>query len=267
MRATAIPRRLAAPAVVVGLVFWLAALSVLVIALERERRQAMVHARQEVASLAAVVEENTARIFDSVDIALSGITVYLAARDVARDDPSVREVMRARLNYLPVVRSLFVIGPDGTILHDTDFPSTPRVSMANSEYFRQYLRDPRLQQALSPAMQGRPGTGWFLAGMVFFLGAHIAYLVAFARGGALGRLRRPPLVAVPIGYAVATAAALVWMWPGLSEAGLAVPVAGYACALAAMATCAAAYGPRVAVGGGLFLVSDLLIAVGVDFHH
>lgn len=163
MRATAIPRRLAAPAVVVGLVFWLAALSVLVIALERERRQAMVHARQEVASLAAVVEENTARIFDSVDIALSGITVYLAARDVARDDPSVREVMRARLNYLPVVRSLFVIGPDGTILHDTDFPSTPRVSMANSEYFRQYLRDPRLQQALSPAMQGRPGTGWFLA--------------------------------------------------------------------------------------------------------
>lgn len=107
------------------------------------------------------------------------------------------------------------------------------------------------------------GTGWFLAGMVFFLGAHIAYLVAFARGGALGRLRRPPLVAVPIGYAVATAAALVWMWPGLSEAGLAVPVAGYACALAAMATCAAAYGPRVAVGGGLFLVSDLLIAVGV----
>ncbi|MFX0592086.1 lysoplasmalogenase [Melissospora conviva] len=107
------------------------------------------------------------------------------------------------------------------------------------------------------------GTGWFLAGMVFFLGAHIAYLVAFARGGALGRLRRPPLVAVPIGYAVATAAALTWMWPGLSAAGLAVPVAGYACALAAMATCAAAYGPRVAVGGGLFLVSDLLIAVGV----
>ncbi|WDZ84243.1 lysoplasmalogenase [Micromonospora cathayae] len=107
------------------------------------------------------------------------------------------------------------------------------------------------------------GTGPFLTGMVLFLAAHGCYITAFTRGGAARPLRRPPLVAVPIGYAVATTAALAWMWSGLTDAGLALPVAGYAVALATMAATAAAHGPRVALGGALFLVSDLLIATGV----
>ena len=108
-----------------------------------------------------------------------------------------------------------------------------------------------------------PGTGWFVAGMVLFLAAHVSYIAAFTRGGAAASVRRPPLVAAPIGYAVLTVAALVWMWPGLSEAGLALPIAGYAVALAGMASTAAAHGWRVGIGGGLFLVSDLMIAMDV----
>lgn len=107
------------------------------------------------------------------------------------------------------------------------------------------------------------GTAAFLTGMVLFLAAHLCYIAAFTRGGAAHALRRPPLLAAPLGYAVATAAALTWMWPGLTDAGLALPVAGYAVALATMAATAAPHGPRVALGGALFLVSDLLIAVGV----
>ncbi|MET8367172.1 lysoplasmalogenase [Micromonospora sp. NPDC005252] len=107
------------------------------------------------------------------------------------------------------------------------------------------------------------GTGWFMAGMVCFLAAHVCYLVAFTRHGAATRLRRPPLVAMPLVYAVLTVAALAWMWAGLTEAGLAVPVAGYAVALAAMATTAVTQGWRVGVGAALFLGSDLLIAAGV----
>ncbi len=103
----------------------------------------------------------------------------------------------------------------------------------------------------------------FLAGMALFLAAHVCYIAAFTRGGAATALRRPPLVAVPLGYAVATVAALAWMWPGLADAGLAVPVAGYAVALATMAATAAPHGWRVGLGGALFLVSDLLIATGV----
>ncbi|MFI6069597.1 lysoplasmalogenase [Micromonospora sp. NPDC051227] len=107
------------------------------------------------------------------------------------------------------------------------------------------------------------GTGWFLAGMACFLGTHICYLTAFTRHGAATALRRTPLVAVPLGYAVLTVVALTWMWAGLTDVGLAVPVAGYAIALAAMASTAATQGWRVGLGAALFLGSDLLIAAGV----
>jgi uncharacterized membrane protein YhhN len=107
------------------------------------------------------------------------------------------------------------------------------------------------------------GTRWFIIGMALFLTAQICYIAAFAGGGATRALRRPPLVAVPVGYAVLTVAALAWMWPGLVDAGLALPIAGYALALSTMATTAAAHGWRVGLGGGLFLVSDLMIAMRV----
>ncbi|MEV1073978.1 lysoplasmalogenase [Micromonospora parva] len=107
------------------------------------------------------------------------------------------------------------------------------------------------------------GTGWFVAGMACFLGTHLCYLAAFTRHGAATALRRPPLVAVPVVYALLTVVALAWMWPGLTDVGLAVPVAGYAIALAAMATTATTQGWRVGLGAALFLGSDLLIAAGV----
>ena len=107
------------------------------------------------------------------------------------------------------------------------------------------------------------GTYWFLAGMACFLGTHLCYLAAFTRHGAATALRRAPLVAVPLGYAALTVVALTWMWAGLTDAGLAVPVAGYALALAAMASTATTQGWRVGLGAALFLGSDLLIAAGV----
>ncbi|MFF0122760.1 lysoplasmalogenase [Micromonospora arida] len=107
------------------------------------------------------------------------------------------------------------------------------------------------------------GTGWFIAGMACFLGTHLCYIAAFTRHGAATALRRAPLLAVPLGYAVLTVVALWWMWAGLTDVGLAVPVAGYALALAAMATTATTKGWRVGLGAALFLGSDLLIAAGV----
>ncbi|HCT75430.1 MAG TPA: lysoplasmalogenase [Micromonosporaceae bacterium] len=96
---------------------------------------------------------------------------------------------------------------------------------------------------------------WFIAGMVFFLGAHICYIVTFLKAGA-----RVGLAAV--GYAVILGAALVWLWKPLGA--MAIPMTGYGLALAAMATLAAGLRNwRVALGGGLFLLSDLLIAVRV----
>ncbi|RLK10013.1 putative membrane protein YhhN [Micromonospora sp. M71_S20] len=92
----------------------------------------------------------------------------------------------------------------------------------------------------------------FLVGMGCFLGTQVAFLTAFLRH------RRPPVVAVAAYLACWVAANLV-LWNSLGP--LRLPVLGYSLALSLMAAAAAGVSRRVALGGGLFLISDLLIGM------
>ena len=92
----------------------------------------------------------------------------------------------------------------------------------------------------------------FLVGMGCFLGTQVAFLTAFLRH------RRPPVVAVATYLACWVAANLV-LWNALGP--LRLPVLGYSLALTLMAAAAAGVSRRVALGGGLFLISDLLIGL------
>ncbi|HWP17523.1 MAG TPA: lysoplasmalogenase [Burkholderiaceae bacterium] len=107
----------------------------------------------------------------------------------------------------------------------------------------------------------------FLAGLVCFLCAHLAYIVGYAR--------RVPMFArwEPfVFYGLVAAGTLTHLWPGV-PAGLRVPVVMYVLCLVAMAAQAAAWAwfargtPTMgraglaAAGGALFLTSDTLLAV------
>ncbi len=101
----------------------------------------------------------------------------------------------------------------------------------------------------------------FLPGLVSFLLAHLAYLVAFTRGTRLAAW--PPAF---VGYALVAAAVLAGLWPGV-PAALRGPVLAYVLCLAAMAAQAAVLwrrgaerGAVLACGGALFLLSDALLA-------
>ncbi|MEU1282105.1 lysoplasmalogenase [Streptomyces sp. NPDC005805] len=94
----------------------------------------------------------------------------------------------------------------------------------------------------------------FLAGMGCFAAGHVCYLVLFGRSG----VRWRPAA----GYALAGGVLVVLLWPGL-PAGLRVPVAAYAVLLTLMACRATGVGRTAAAGGGLFLLSDALIAGGL----
>jgi uncharacterized membrane protein YhhN len=101
----------------------------------------------------------------------------------------------------------------------------------------------------------------FLPGLVSFLLAHLAYLVAFTRGL---RLAATPLPF--IAYAGVAGAILWQLWPGV-PAALRVPVLAYVACLAAMAAQAAVLwrrgvprGAVLALGGALFVASDALLA-------
>lgn len=107
----------------------------------------------------------------------------------------------------------------------------------------------------------------FVPGLVAFLLAHLAYIVAFTRG--LRLAAKPwPFVA----FAVLAALILSQLWPGV-PLPLRAPVLAYVGALACMAAQAAAFwlaargsdaepwARRAAIGGALFMASDATLAV------
>jgi uncharacterized membrane protein YhhN len=101
----------------------------------------------------------------------------------------------------------------------------------------------------------------FVPGLVAFLLAHLAYLVAFTRRARLA-LRLAPFAA----YAAVAGAVLAALWPGVPPA-LRLPVLLYVLCLASMAAQAAALWRAgsaragvLALGGALFVASDALLA-------
>lgn len=103
--------------------------------------------------------------------------------------------------------------------------------------------------------------GGFVPGLLSFLLAHLAYLVAFTRGT---RLAAWPLAF--LAYALLAGGVLWRLWPGV-PAALQAPVLAYVLCLAAMAAQAVvlwrrgvARGVTLATGGALFLLSDALLA-------
>ncbi|MFD2762844.1 lysoplasmalogenase family protein [Micromonospora eburnea] len=103
-----------------------------------------------------------------------------------------------------------------------------------------------------------PGQTAFLAGMGCFLVTQLALLTAFLRH------RRPPVVAA-LAYLVVWAGANALLQGTLGALWL--PVLGYSLALSLMAAAATGVSRRVAIGGALFLGSDLLIGLGAAGIH
>lgn len=101
------------------------------------------------------------------------------------------------------------------------------------------------------------GETWFLLGMGGFALAQIAYVIAFLPAARSGVLLERPSRLVPY--------ALVWlaMMPFLASrvGGLFVPVAVYGLLLLAMAALALGVHRLTAIGAGLFVVSDAVLAL------
>jgi uncharacterized membrane protein YhhN len=95
---------------------------------------------------------------------------------------------------------------------------------------------------------------WFVIGLIFFLLAHLVYLVLFVTRL---RVRRMPWWAA--GYAVWLVVLLVVLAP--NTGALLIPVIAYGIVLTAMAAFASRCNRWVAWGGALFVVSDSILAI------
>jgi uncharacterized membrane protein YhhN len=130
---------------------------------------------------------------------------------------------------------------------------------------RRWVRAGLLMSLLGDVFLLWPRQG-FLPGLVSFLLAHLAYIVAFTRSARLGA-RVLPFVF----YGIVGAGVLGWLWPGVPPP-LQLPVLAYVACLVTMAAQAAALwqlargspneilARRAALGGALFVLSDGLLA-------
>ncbi|WP_262268421.1 hybrid sensor histidine kinase/response regulator [Microvirga yunnanensis] len=149
-----------APAVVLALgILLLGTLELL-----QSYKEAAVRGEEDARNLADVLAEQTERTFQAVDFTLVGIRDALAAAPgMPGNDARLRETLKQRLKDLPYVRALYVIGPDGFIAHDTDYPSTPRVSLADRPYYKAHQQDPALGLHVEQPLRSRSVGVWFVS--------------------------------------------------------------------------------------------------------
>ncbi|BAB51293.1 hybrid sensor histidine kinase/response regulator [Mesorhizobium japonicum] len=130
----------------------------------RSYRDARDNAERTIQNLVRVLSEQTARTFQSVDLSLLSISNDLAEHpEMADNDAGFRSRLRNRLHSLPYVRALFVIGADGFISHDTDYPATPRVSLADRPYFLAQKNDATIGLYFGRPLRSRSVGVWFIS--------------------------------------------------------------------------------------------------------
>ncbi|WP_427912313.1 ATP-binding protein [Ramlibacter sp. MMS24-I3-19] len=142
---------------------WLLVATAVAADLWADRQREIGDAERAASATTALMEAHTARTFQVVDLALQEVARRVDEAPLRRHDPRLREVMRERLQGMDYVRALFVIGPDGFIQHDTDYPGTPDVSLADRDYFLLHRRNPSQVTSISSPLRSRSGTGWFVA--------------------------------------------------------------------------------------------------------
>ena len=127
------------------------------------REVAFERGRRATAGFTAVMEQHVARTFQAVNLTLGAIgDAHQLSPRPRRHDPEFQQMMSRRLKDVPFVRAVFIVGADGSIIHDTDYPTTPAVSLADRPYFRAYQSDKERSPAVWPPVLSRSGTGWFL---------------------------------------------------------------------------------------------------------
>jgi signal transduction histidine kinase len=143
---------------------WIAAVAVTAALVLAGRQAALERGREDTAALSAVIEQLTARTFQAVYLTLSAVAdAHQLVPRPAKNDPSFQQLMERRLADIPFARALFIVGRDGMIVHDTDYPSTPDLSLSDRPYFQAYAEGAARQATVWPPLLSRSGTGWFLA--------------------------------------------------------------------------------------------------------
>jgi uncharacterized membrane protein YhhN len=110
--------------------------------------------------------------------------------------------------------------------------------------------------------------GTFLFGMAAFALAHLSFITLFVHRGAFDALRASAAgterwrVGLVVLYLLSAVAVIAWAWGGFDDPVVRSAVPVYALLLVGTASTSIALDVRAGVGAALFVVSDMLIALG-----
>ena len=144
---------------------WLAATTIVVALLVDARSAAFDRGERAAAALTQVMEQHTARTIQSAALTVRAVADAWTLSRPHGNEPAFQALLRQRLNDLPYARALFVIGPDGYLIHDTDYPRTPAVNLADRAYFMAFRDNRELESDVSGPYLSRSGggAGWFVS--------------------------------------------------------------------------------------------------------
>ena len=130
-----------------------------------DRVEALREAHSTALRLVHVLAEQTERTLQSVDLMLAGLADTLASTpDLPRYDPALQGKMQVLVQSSPFIRALFVLGADGSLTHDTNYPRTPPgVSVADRPYFRAHAERADLGMYVSQPLRSRAAGTWFVS--------------------------------------------------------------------------------------------------------
>lgn len=153
-----------AGAVTIAAAVILAVITTLVLWLWHDRTRIFDEGTRVASNLAQVLEEQTGRAFQAVDLTLVGIidTLRLSA-PLRQHDPQFEQALRRRAADLPYVRALFVTGPDGFLTQDSNHPRTPRLSVADRDYFKVHTTNTGPAVYIGPPLISRLTGNWFVS--------------------------------------------------------------------------------------------------------
>ncbi|MFG6579929.1 ATP-binding protein [Sulfitobacter sp. 1A13191] len=143
-----------------GAVATLLLASIWIVVDARQDEQADV--RTAATNISALLAQQGRTALESTDLALRAIADWLEREDLPQDDAEFRTFIRSLNERLETVRALFVIGADGYISHDTDYPDTPRVSLADRQYFSVLRDDPDRDFYVGRPNLSRSVSRWFV---------------------------------------------------------------------------------------------------------
>jgi len=113
---------------------------VLATTLRTERAGYLAEAALVTRNLARVLEEQTARSIQTIDLALGHVADLLARTPAGRpaSQADVTALLRARLAEVGGARAFFITDARGRVIHDTEVPAALGFDVSDRDYFRQH---------------------------------------------------------------------------------------------------------------------------------